>query len=158
MTLSHILWIYCDDDKSAPVSLLYNRILSLCWTFCTITKRKSSVWFPCQKVLFAPRKTFFVIFHFFSLQQKVYNLPTTYLLLDRYYQIATAKSFSKKGEELFLQVELFMQTMSFFKSNMYLGRHWMDWALQGITSTYMNQRRVKNTNVISNYIFIEMSS
>ena len=61
MTLSHILWIYCDDGKSAPVSLLYNRILSLCWTFCTITKRKSSVWFPCQKVLFAPRKTFFVV-------------------------------------------------------------------------------------------------
>ena len=103
MTLSQILWIYCDDDKSAPVSLLYNRILSLCWTFCTITKRKSSVWFPCQKVLFAPRKTFFVIFHFFSLQQKVYNLPTTYLL-DRYYQIATAKSFSKKGGELFCKL------------------------------------------------------
>ena len=153
MTLSHILWIYCDDDKSAPVSLLYNRILSLCWTFCTITKRKSSVWFLCQKVLFAPRKTFFVIFHFFFRCGKKYTIyqlhSTRQILLD-----SNGKKFQQKRRRTFLQVELFMQTMSFFKSNMFLGRHWMDWALQGITSVgtinyYMNQRRVKNANVIS---------
>ena len=153
MTLSHILWIYCDDDKSAPVSLLYNRILSLCWTFCTITKRKSSVWFPCQKVLFAPRKTFFCYFSFFFVVAKSIQF-TNYILTRQILLDSNGKKFQQKRRRTFLQVELFMQTMSFFKSNMFLGRHWMDWALQGITSVgtinyYMNQRRVKNANVIS---------
>ena len=104
MTLSHILWIYCDDDKSAPVSLLYNRILSLCWTFCTITKRKSSVWFPCQKVLYCLHleKHFLLFFIFFFVVAK--SIQFTNYILDRYYQIATAKSFSKKGGELFCKL------------------------------------------------------
>ena len=103
MTLSHILWIYCDDDKSAPVSLLYNRILSLCWTFCTITKRKSVYGSRVKRYCLHLEKHFLLFFIFFRCSKKytIYQLHTYQIDIIRQQR---QKVLAKKAKNFFCKL------------------------------------------------------